>query len=162
MKALKYVGADALMQVINAINPFANKDPYTVAKCTVVNFQIANGVAITDKGIAFVTDKMEVVSTGKIDLGQETVDLAIRPKATTGVSVGLGNLTQAVKLAGPLSSPGVAIDAKGAVKALGGLGAALATGGVSLLAQSAKEKVDAASGDDPCATARTWHLTKKS
>lgn len=159
-ESLNFVGADVLMQVINLINPFANKDPYTVAKCTVVNFQIANGVANTDKGIAFVTDKMEVVSTGNVNLAQETVDLSMRPKATGGISVGLGNLTQSFKLAGPLSSPGVAIDSKGAVKALGTIGAALATGGLSLAAQGAKEKVDAASGGDPCAEARTWHTKK--
>lgn len=157
-EALNFVGADALMQLLNAINPFANKDPYTVAKCTMVNFQISNGIANTDKGIAFVTDKMEVVSTGEVDLGQEMLDLSIRPKATSGVSVGLGNLTQSIKLAGPLSKPGVAIDAKGAVKALGTLGAALATGGGSLLAQSAVEKVD--KSGDPCAEARTWHTKK--
>jgi hypothetical protein len=131
-----------------------------VARCGVVNFQIVGGVANTDKGIAFVTDKMEVVSTGKIDLGQEKLDLAIRPKSTSGLGVGMGNLTQAVKLAGPLSKPGVAVDAKGAVKALGTLGAAFATGGASLLAQGAAAKVD---GDgDACAAARAWHTAKKS
>ena len=102
-----------------------------------------------------VTDKMEVVSTGKIDLAQEQIDLAMRPKATSGISVGLGNLTQSLKLAGPLSNLGVKVDAKGAVKALGTLGAAFATGGASLLAQGAAEKVDA--GGDPCVAARTWH-----
>jgi uncharacterized protein involved in outer membrane biogenesis len=153
--ALNIIGADVIMQVLSAINPLGNKDPYTVARCAVVNFQIANGIANTDKGIALVTDKMEVVSTGKIDLARETVDLAIRPKATTGLSVGMGNLTQAVKLAGPLSGPGVAVDAKGAVKALGTLGAAFATGGASLLAQGAADKAEA--GGDPCAAARVWH-----
>ena len=157
--ALNIIGADVIMQVISAINPVGNKDPYTVAKCAVVNFQITNGIANTDKGIAMVTDKMEVVSTGKIDLSQEQLNLAMRPKATSGISIGLGNLTQAVKLAGPLSKPGVAVDAKGAVKALGTLGAAFATGGASLLAQSAAEKVDGTG--DPCAAARVWHTAKK-
>ncbi|MDX2145572.1 MAG: AsmA family protein [Rhodospirillaceae bacterium] len=157
--ALNIIGADVLMQLISALNPVGNKDPYTVARCGVVNFQIANGIANTDKGIAFVTDKMEVVSTGKIDLAQEQLNLAIRPKSTSGISVGMGNLTQAVKLAGPLSNPRVAVDAKGAVKALGTLGAAFATGGASLLAQSAAEKVDG--GGDACAAARVWHTAKK-
>ncbi|MSO97687.1 MAG: AsmA family protein [Rhodospirillaceae bacterium] len=157
--ALNIIGADVIMQVISAINPVGNKDPYTVAKCAVVNFQITNGIANTDKGIAMVSDKMEVVSTGKIDLAQEQLDLAIRPKATSGISIGMGNLTQAVKLAGPLSKPGVTVDAKGAVKALGTLGAAFATGGASLLVQSAAEKLDGTS--DPCAAARVWHTAKK-
>ncbi|MDX2222626.1 MAG: AsmA family protein [Rhodospirillaceae bacterium] len=158
--ALNVIGADVIMQLLSAINPFGNKDPYTVAKCAVINFQITNGIANTDNGVAMVTDKMQAVSTGKIDLAKEQVDLSIRPKATTGVSVGLGKLTQAVKLSGPLSSPGVAVDAAGAVKALGSIGAAFATGGASLLAEGVKEKVDT-SGNDPCQTARTWHLAKK-
>lgn len=157
--ALNIIGADVIMQVLSAINPMGNKDPYTVARCAVINFQITNGIANTDKGIAMVTDKMDVVSTGKIDLAQEQVDLSIRPRATTGISVGLGQLTQAVKMAGPLSGPSVQVDAKGAVKALGSLGAAFATGGASLLAQGMKDKADTASGD-PCAEARTWHQKK--
>jgi hypothetical protein len=156
--ALNIIGADVIMQVLSAINPMGNKDPYTVAKCAVVNFQIANGIANTEKGLVLVTDKMEVVSTGKIDLAQEQLDLAMRPKATSGISVGLGNLTQSLKLAGPLSNPSVKIDAKGAVKALGTLGAAFATGGASLLAQGAVDKADL--GGDPCAAARTWHQKK--
>jgi uncharacterized protein involved in outer membrane biogenesis len=155
--ALNIIGADVIMQILSAINPMGNKDPYTVAKCAVVNFQIANGVANTDKGLALVTDKMEVVSTGKIDLAQEQLDLAMRPKATSGLAVGMGNLTQSFKLAGPLSNPGLKVDGKGAVKALGTIGAAFATGGASLLAQGA---VDKASGGDPCAEARSWHQKK--
>jgi uncharacterized protein involved in outer membrane biogenesis len=157
--ALNIIGADVIMQVLSAINPMGNKDPYTVARCAVINFQIANGIANTNQGIALVTDKMDVVSTGKIDLAQEQVDLSMKPRATTGISVGLGQLTQSFKVAGPLSAPGVKMDGKGAVKALGSIGAAFATGGVSLLAQGAADKAEAASGD-VCATARTWHVKK--
>lgn len=156
--ALNMIGADVIMSVLSSINPMGNKDPYTVARCAVVNFQVTNGVANTEKGIALVTDKMEVVSTGKIDLAQEQVDLAMKPKATSGLAVGMGNLTQAVKLAGPLADPGVKVDAKGAVKALGSLGAAFATGGASLLAQGAVDKMD---GGDPCAYARKWQTAGK-
>lgn len=157
-EALGFFGADVMMQLINVVNPFANKDPYMVAKCAVVNFQVTNGVANTNQGVVLVTDKMNVVSTGNINLGTERIDLSIRPQATTGLNMGLGNLTQSVKLAGPLSAPGVAIDKAGAVKAIGSLGAALATGGLSVLGQSAKAKVDAADQGDLCANARTWHL----
>ncbi|MBL8644988.1 MAG: AsmA family protein [Rhodospirillaceae bacterium] len=157
--ALNIIGADVIMQIISAINPMGNKDPYTVARCAVINFQIANGIANTDKGLALVTDKMDVVSTGTINLATEQVDLAMKPRATTGLSVGLGELTQSFRVAGPLSGPGVKIDSKGAVKALGGIGAAIATGGLSVLAKGAKDKVEAASGD-VCAEARTWHKQK--
>jgi uncharacterized protein involved in outer membrane biogenesis len=157
--ALNMVGADVLMQVASAINPMGNKDPYTVARCMVVNLQISGGVANTNEGIAMVTDKMQVTSSGKIDLGGERIDLNVRPKATSGLGIGLGSLAQAVKVQGPLSAPGIGIDKAGAVKALGTLGAAFATGGASLLAQSAADKATGAGGD-PCQIARTWHAKK--
>ncbi len=155
--ALNVLGADVIMQVVSAINPAGNKDPYTVARCGVVNLQIANGVAATNNGIALVTDKMQVTSSGKIDFGGERVDLNLRPKATSGVGAGLGALAQAVKVSGPLSNPGIGVDKAGALKTLGILGAAFATGGASILAQGAADRLD---GRDLCQAARTWHLKK--
>ncbi len=70
--------------------------------------------------------------------------------------MGMGKLTQAVKITGPLSSPGIGIDAVGAVKTLGSLGAAFLTGGASLLAEGALERGKATG--DSCEAARTWHL----
>lgn len=142
--ALNVIGADVLMQVASAINPLGNKDPYTVAKCMVVNFQISNGVARTDKGIALVTDKMQVTSSGQIDLREERVSLNLRPKASSGIGIGVGSLAQAVKISGSLADPGVGVDAAGAVKAAGTIGAAIATGGISALLQGAKSRVDTA------------------
>ncbi len=158
--ALNMIGADVIMQVLSALNPLGNKDPYTVARCGVVNLQVANGVATTNNGIALVTDKIQITSSGKIDFGSEQLDLSVRPKATGGIGAGLGSLVSAVKVQGPIASPGIGIDKAGAVKALSTLGAAFATGGASLVAQSVKDKADAAAGGDPCQTARTWHLKK--
>lgn len=66
----------------------------------------------------------------------------------------LGTIAQAVKVSGPLSNPGIGVDKAGAIKTLGILGAAFATGGASILAQSAVD------GRDLCQAARTWHLKK--
>ncbi len=156
--SLNFVGADVIMQVASAINPLGNKDPYTVARCGVINLQIVNGVASTNNGIALVTDKMQLTSSGKIDFGAERVDMNLRPRASSGLGVGLGTLAQAVKVTGPLANPGIGVDKAGAIKTLGALGAAFATGGASLLAQGAKDRID--STDDPCQAARTWHLKK--
>src|SRR5262249_4371713 len=72
--ALNVVGADVLTQVASAINPMASKSEYTVAKCAVVNLAINNGVATTNNGIAFVSDELQVQSSGTINLGTERVD----------------------------------------------------------------------------------------
>lgn len=156
--ALNFVGADIIMQVLGALNPVGNKDPYTVARCGVVNLQIANGVGTTTNGIALVTDKMQLTSSGTVNFGTEQVDLNFRPRATGGVGVGLGVLAQSVKVSGPLASPGIGIDKAGAAKTLGTLGAAFATGGLSAVAQAAKGRITG--GGDPCQAARTWHLKK--
>ena len=101
---------------------------------------------------------MQLTSSGTINFGTERVDLNFRPRATGGAGIGLGVLAQSVKVSGPLASPGIGVDKAGAVKTLGTLGAAFATGGLSALAQGAKSRADGAG--DPCQDARTWHLKK--
>ena len=155
--ALNFVGAGVIMQVLNAINPMGKKDPYTVAKCAVVNFQVAHGVAKTENGIALVTDKMYMIANGNLNLGQETIDMVVKPTATKGIDIGLGKLVSAVKLRGPMTSPNIGLDAGGSAKAIGRIGAALFTGGASLLAEGLKDRAEASSAD-PCGAARTWHL----
>lgn len=91
-----------------------------------------------------------------INLAEEELSLNIRPKAKEGLGVGMGKLTQAVKISGPLSNPGIGIDAAGAVRSLGSIAGAFATGGASLLAEGALERGQ--SSGDTCGAARTWHL----
>jgi uncharacterized protein involved in outer membrane biogenesis len=155
--ALNMAGADVMAQVASAINPMASKSEYTVAKCAVVNLAIANGVATTNNGIAFVSDELQVQSSGTINLGTERVDLSVHPKARGGIGVGLGSLASAVKIQGPLMRPGIGMDKAGAARTLGTLGLAFATGGGSILAQGAKDRMDAG---DPCQMARTWTAKK--
>jgi hypothetical protein len=152
--ALNFVGADILMQVLNMVNPMGNKDPYTVAKCGVVNFLISGGVANTQNGIALSTDKMDLTAAGNVNLGPETIDMVFKPTAKGGLGVGLGKLVSAVKVKGPIMKPNMGLDAGGTAKAIGSLGAMFATGGLSALAQG---QVDKATAGDVCAAARSWH-----
>lgn len=157
--AINLAGADFLAQLISKINPFIAQEEFTVAQCAVINLQVQDGVARTEKGIAFVSDRMEITSSGDINLGTEKLNLNIRPKAKEGLGVGMGKLTQMIKLSGPLNSPGIGLDAGGTVKALGSIAGAFATGGASLLAEGAMER--AQSSGDTCQAARTWHLAGK-
>lgn len=154
--AINLAGADFLAQLISKINPFVAQEEFTVAQCAVVNLQVQDGVARTERGIAFVSDRMEITSSGNINLGEEKLDLNIRPKAKEGLGVGMGKLTQMIKLSGPLNSPGIGLDAGGTVRALGSIAGAFATGGASLLAEGALERGQSAG--DTCQAARTWHL----
>ena len=157
--SLNFMGGDLISQVLGVVNPLSKKEPYTIAHCAVVNLQVVNGVANSNNGIALSTDKMTVTSSGTINFGTERVDLNVNPKASGGLGVGLGQLASAVRVNGPISSPNIGIDKQGAVKTLGMLGAAFATGGASILAQGAKDRM--APSGDVCQTARTWTQNQK-
>ena len=159
------------MQILAAINPMGNKDPYTVAKCAVTNFQLTNGVANTQNGVAIVTDKMSLTATGKIDLAQERVDMTVKPIANSLIGGGLTKIVSQVKVSGPMAAPNISIDAASAVKSVAGLAAGVAGGGAGVLgglagglfggakAQPAggAKAAEAAPSGDICAVARAWN-----
>lgn len=126
-------GAD-VTELLNAINPARAAEPYTELKCAVVRLPIRQGVARAENSIGIETAKVNVIGGGVIDLRNETLDLGFRPKAVTGLGVGLGGLASLGRLRGSISAPKVEIDAAGAATAATRLGLAAATGGLSLLA----------------------------
>ncbi len=150
-KAVDLVGADLVTEVFTSLNPLANKDDYTHLTCAVVRMAIRNGVATADKGIAVETTKMNVVGSGTVNLKTETLDLAVRPRPKEGLGISLGGLAGLVRIKGTLAEPRVGIDEMGVVKTGAAVGAALATGGLSLIAQGLFDK--ATEGAPPCQVA---------
>lgn len=126
-------GAD-VTELLNAINPARRSEPYTDLKCAVVRLPIRQGVARIDNGIAAETGKVSLIAAGVIDFRNEILDLGFRPKAATGLGIGLGGLASLGRLRGPLAAPKVELDMSGTATAAAQLGLAAATGGMSLLA----------------------------
>jgi uncharacterized protein involved in outer membrane biogenesis len=166
--ALNVPGAGVLLQVLDMANPLANKEPYTVARCGVANFQIADGIAHANQSVVLVTDKMSITSTGQIDLRNESLNLNVRTQGASGIAGGLNQLAQAVKVTGSLSSPSVGVDQEGVVRGVAGLGSALAKGGGNglgglgaLFGIGPKSGSSASAGEAPasgdlCARARAY------
>jgi len=127
------LGAD-VTELLNAINPARASDPYTELKCAVIRLPIRQGVARVENSIAAETAKVNVIAAGVIDLRSETLDLGIRPKAATGLGIGLGGLANLGRLRGSFAHPKVELDFSGTAQAATQLGLAAATGGLSLLA----------------------------
>ncbi|MCH8213646.1 MAG: AsmA family protein [Proteobacteria bacterium] len=150
-KAVDLVGADLLTEVFTSLNPLATKDDYTRLTCAVVRMAIRNGVATADKGIAVETKKMNVIGSGTVNLKTEKLDLAVRPRPKEGLGISLGGLAGLVRIKGTLAEPRVGIDEMGVVKTGAAVGAALATGGLSLIAQGLFDK--ATEGAPPCQVA---------
>jgi len=149
-QAITY-GAD-VTELLNAINPARKADPYTELKCAVIRLPIRQGVARIDNGIAAETSKVHVIGGGVIDFRNETLDLGFRPKAVTGLGVGLGGLASLGRLRGSLSDPQVEIDAAGAATAAANVGMAIMSGGLSLLGTSL---ITDSVPDHPCQAALT-------
>lgn len=144
-------GAD-VTELLNAVNPARRSEPYTELKCAVVRLPIRQGVARIENSIAAETSKVIVIAAGVIDFRNETLDLGVRPKAATGLGVGLGGLASLGRLRGSLSNPSVQLDMSGTAQAAAQLGLAAATGGLSLLAGNL---LSASVPDNACQAALT-------
>ena len=147
---LDLVGSDILSEIVGKLNPFAKSDPVTYLECVSVRFDADKGVLDSDKAIHVETRKMKIIGNGEIDLGKETLSLNFTPIARKGLGVNLSYLVKLVKIHGDIQSPGVGIDAGGLVSSALSTGAAVATGGVSLIAQSLLERAtNSGSACDP-------------
>lgn len=126
-------GAD-VTELLNALNPARSQDPYTEMKCAVLRFPVRNGIATISNGIALETSKVRLLGGGTVNLRNETLELGFRPAAARGLGVGAGNLARFAKVEGTLANPRVGLDMAGAASTAAVAGAAIATGGLTLLA----------------------------
>jgi uncharacterized protein involved in outer membrane biogenesis len=130
---------DALAQ---AVNPFGKVDPSTELECAVIRLPLAGGVARVDRSIAMETKKLGVSASGTLDFRNETVDLSLRPRIRDGIPIDVPQIAELVRYTGPFTNPRVTIDAVASAQTLAKIGAAIGTGGLSvvgttLLAQAA-------------------------
>jgi len=137
--------------LFSMLNPTATTREGTLIECGVINFNIKDGIATADQGIAIAANTMNVIGSGTIDLKTEKLDIGITPQAREGAGISVGQLAELVRVRGTLANPKPGVDTMAALKAGAGAGAALATGGLSILAQGLYDKSSA--DEDPCATA---------
>lgn len=145
------VGADVMMQLVRAVSPGDQSTDFTTLKCGVVRFDVKKGVAKTERGIAAETERMNITGSGTIDFKTEALDISIRTEPREGVGFSASSLASLVRIGGTLADPSPEVDAIGASKVGASVVAALATGGISLIAQAlfSRATADAA----PCDTA---------
>ena len=149
LTALQFFSGDFLSQVIGSINPFTKTDPYTNFECGVILLQVEDGVVSGQPGVVTQSDRLRVFANMEIDLGTEDLDVTISTVARKGVGISFSNLINPyTKIAGTLASPSLQLDPEGAM--IEG-GAAIATGGLSILAKSFKNRF--LSAKDPCGKA---------
>jgi uncharacterized protein involved in outer membrane biogenesis len=144
-------GGGAITSILDKANPFRRTDPYTDLRCTVVRLPVRDGIATSQRTIAYETSKVNMVMAGTINLRTEALDLAVRPTVKEGIGIGAGALSELVRVTGTLSDPSIGIDTLGSARAPLSVGGAILTGGLSLLGEAAFSKVTA--DQHPCQTA---------
>jgi hypothetical protein len=102
--------------------------------CAVVRLPLRHGVARIDRSIALETRQVAISASGEVNLARQDLTLVFQPQAKEGLGLNQASLAQLVMLKGPLLDPEIGIDAKGVAREAAALGAAVATGGLSLLA----------------------------
>ena len=138
-----------LDKLFEAVNPFRGVDATTELRCAVVRLPLKDGVATIDRSIGVETDKIGATASGTLDFRNETLDLSVKPQVRQGIAIAVPQVAQLVHFHGPFSSPQVGIDATATAETVARLGAAVYTGGLSILGESLFDK---AKGDPgaPC------------
>lgn len=139
--SFELVGSDLILGLLNKLNPFAKKDKTTKLECAIVNLNIESGKINIEKSLALRTSKLTMVADGHVDLNSEKIKLSLTPKARSGVGVDVSSLVKFIALGGTLAKPAPTVTASGLLKSAVVVGAAVSTGGASLLVTNAAEKV---------------------
>lgn len=150
--ALDWAGGDLLTQLVGVLNPLSRSEDVTPLSCAVARFVLRDGIATADRGIAVETAKVNVVGAGTVNLRDEQLDLGITPRARDGIGLSLTSpLAGMTRVRGSLASPAFSLDELGAARTAASVGAAFATGGLSLVGEALFDRI---TGDSsPCRTA---------
>ena len=132
--------SDVVASVVTSLNPLAEARPSTRLDCGVYDIDIADGVANIEE-LAVQTERLTILSSGNVNLGTEAIDVSLSTKSREGLGLSIGSVANSfLKLSGTLNQPSVNLDAAGSV---GTTGAAVATGGLSVLARGLFDRLSA-------------------
>lgn len=136
-------GADFLTNLRHSIQDLFRSDKkYNQMKisCVTVNTKLRDGLAETRQGVAIETNAINVRLAGDVDLGDETMHLALTTVPVRGIKLSLtGNVVNSIEITGNLAEPDIRISGAavaGKVMSATGIGLLLApfTGGIGLAA----------------------------
>jgi len=143
---LRAMYGDLLEEILGTINPFRQTDPYTDFDCIVAPMHVADGLLTGAPNSFIATDKIRIATQASVNLKTEEIRVGIRTTPTRTLSISAGELVNPyIRVVGTLAQPRLAVDETGVL--ISG-GAAVATGGLSLLAKSVWDRVSRSR--DPC------------
>ena len=135
--------------LIGAVSPYSKRDPYAEITCAIAPFAAKDGILKTAPSIVLQSSKINLISAGTIDLKTERIKFSVNTRTRTGIGISASEIINPyIRVAGTLERPTLSMDRRGT--AITG-GAAVVTGGLSLLAQAAWNRTFRKK--DPCGTA---------
>ncbi|QWE20040.1 AsmA family protein [Polynucleobacter sp. AP-Kolm-20A-A1] len=138
--ALMNKGGDFVITVLDAVNPMRKKTKKTILECAVAYLPIANGIITAKDSVGAVTDRLDILLAGTVNLNTEAINIKINPNEKSGLTTGL-DLGSLVMLQGTLQNPSAGINKEGVVNSAVTIGLGIITGGISIAAENAKSLV---------------------
>jgi len=131
---------DLALEIIRTLNPLQKVREYTTLDCAIFDVEIKDGI-VTIKNIALQSDRMAVVARGKVNLRSEQLNLSIQATPREGLGISIGGIANSfLKLGGTLRSPKLQVHS---TRSMTTIGAAVATGRLSLVAEGLWNRVKA-------------------
>lgn len=136
-------GTDFLTSLRHSIEDlFSSEKEHNQIKisCAAMNVKLRDGAFFTEHGVAIETNAINVRLAGDLNLGGETLKLALTTVPVRGIKLSLtGKVVNSIELSGNLAEPDVSISGMavaGKVASATGIGLLLApfTGGIGLVA----------------------------
>ncbi|MCP4807616.1 MAG: AsmA-like C-terminal region-containing protein [Proteobacteria bacterium] len=152
---LNQLGGDLLDHLVKLVYP---QDATTGRDlhCAVLAVDFADGQATTDRGIALQTRQANLVGSAEIGLADESIDVAVHPYSRGGLGLSMGMVAKLMRFEGTLAEPHVVFDQEVVGKAAASAVAAVATSGITLVAQGMFQRMQ--QDPDPCGTARQLYV----
>ncbi len=141
---------DFLDQLIGTLNPFEQKDPYNKINCITLLAGVEDGKLAGVPILVIDSKRLNIFSNAEVNLATEKLAVTFKTVPQRGLGFSLSNLVNPyVQVVGTLKNPRLSLDPEGTI--IQG-GAAVATGGLSILAIGLKERF--LSSKTPCTDAR--------
>ena len=137
---------DLLQEIVGTINPFRKTDPYIDFECVVIPLKFDDGLLTAAPNGFISTSKIHIALNPSINLKTEDLRLAARTTPRRALSISAGELVNPyAQVIGTLAAPRLAVDEKGIL--ISG-GAAIATGGLTVLARGIWDRLSRSG--NPC------------
>lgn len=140
---LSLAGENLVFNIFKKMNPLKEKKETTNLDCMVARFDIEDGIATIDKGLAYESESLKILGNGTIDLNSEKINIILSSKST---------VASFLQIKGPLGKPEVTMNPITALQKGTSLWAAIMTGGISMGAEIVFDYVT--SDGSPCEIAQ--------